>query len=34
MPNELEEALGDWNTYMESGEFRQVLFMQHDVNLV
>lgn len=34
MPNELKEALGDWNTYMESGEFQQVLFMQRDVNLV
>jgi hypothetical protein len=34
MPNELKETLGDWNTYTESGEFRQVLFMQHDVNLV
>lgn len=34
MPNELKEALDDWNTYMESGEFQQVLFMQRDVNLV
>jgi hypothetical protein len=32
--NELTEALDDWNTYMASGEFQQVLFMQYDVKLV
>lgn len=32
--NELKEAMGDWNTYMASGEFQQVLFMQYDVKLV
>ena len=34
VPNELTEALGDWNIYMVSGEFQQVLFMQYDVKLV
>lgn len=32
--NELTEALDDWNTYMASGEFQQVLFMQYDLKLV
>ena len=34
VPNELTEALDEWNTYMVSGEFQQVLFMQYDVKLV
>jgi len=34
VPNELTEALDDWNTYMASGEFQQVLFMQYDMELV
>ena len=34
VPNELKEALDDWNTYMVSGEFQQVLFMQYDMKLV
>jgi len=33
-PNELTEALDDWSTYMASGEFQQVLFMQYDVEIV
>ena len=31
---EFREALDDWNTYMASGEFQQVLFMQYDFVLV
>ena len=34
VPNELTEALDDWNTYMASGEFQHVLFMQYDVKLM
>jgi hypothetical protein len=31
---EFRVALNDWNNYMTSGEFEQVLFMQYDLMLV
>ena len=31
---ELRIALNDWNNYMASGEFEQILFMQYDLMLV
>jgi len=34
MAEEFTQALDDWNTYMASGEFQQVVFMQYDVELV
>lgn len=34
VPDELNEAVGEWNSYMASGVFRQVLFMQYDSKLV
>jgi len=30
----LNEAMNDWNSYIDSGVFREVLFMQDDVKLV
>jgi hypothetical protein len=29
-----KQALDDWNTYMSSGEFQQILFRQYDISLV
>jgi len=33
-PEKFKEAMGDWNKYMGSGEFQQVLFMQYDFAIV
>jgi hypothetical protein len=34
VPNELGEAMKEWNTYVAGGEFQQVLFMQYDMKIV